>query len=63
MATNQQGDQEIPLTTDQLRLESVNTEQVSDSSPQIEEIDVALAGESDRFVLKFIYLCIINTFI
>jgi hypothetical protein len=41
----------------------VNTEQVSNSSPQIEEIDVALAGESDRFVLKFSYLCIINTLI
>ncbi len=58
MATNKQGDQEIPLSTDQTRSENVNTE----SSPQIEEVDVALAGESDRFVLKFNHLCILNNF-
>ena len=46
MATNKQGDQETP---DQVQSENANVE----ASSQVEEIDVALAGESDRCVFKF----------
>ena len=55
MATNTSGDQETP---DQTRKEKPNAE----ISPQIEEIDVALAGESDRFVAKFPSFILIKFF-
>ena len=56
MATNKPGDQEIP---NQTKLENTNSE----VSPQIEEIDVAYAGESDRFaIMKFNHLIFVKFF-
>jgi hypothetical protein len=49
MSANNQGDQEIPLSTDQQTNQSRIEDRTGESSLQVEEIDVALADQSDRF--------------
>jgi len=49
MASNNQADQQIPLSTNQQMNQTRSEERISESSQRIEEIDVAQADQSDSW--------------
>jgi hypothetical protein len=61
MSMNNQGDQEAPLSGDQQTNQSRSEDRGAASNLQIEEVDVALADQSDRYI-QSLYFYLIKLF-